>query len=487
MDVGIFSKLVCFWGCLFVHSVSAGQDGGNQTSLIVTTIIEVPYVMMKRTPDNGPPLTGNDRFEGFVVDLVAEVAKIVGINYQLQLVQDGRYGAWSDDGTWNGMIGELTRREADMAAAPLTITSHRARVVEFTKPYMSLGLGVLLKRTSRQFAYEPMKMFLAPFTVSVWLSIVLCFVLVSLLFFVFTRFLPSAKSAAGEDKLRKERAGKTLPSCLDSFWWTGQSLFIQGWSGSRSPTSIPVRILAFFWFVFVLVCIVLYLVALNNIYPSYSNPARPAQPIQNIEDLSRQTEIKYGAVAGGSTMAFFKETRIPTFQRMWSFMEQAEPSVFVKTGAEGVDRVRRGGYAFIAESTFLDYQTNRECDLETIGTMFASRGYGLAMPLNSPFKDQLNLAILQLREAGTLHMLQQKWWRPGLCLGTEETRQDDSCKHQMAARTTDMELFSGALILMAVGVVVAALAAAVELAVGRLKGTNEAAGKRFSSSSEQDI
>lgn len=53
---------------------------------------------------------GNDRFEGFSADLALRVAKIVGFEYVIQPVKDGKYGEKIKDGTWNGMVGELTRR-----------------------------------------------------------------------------------------------------------------------------------------------------------------------------------------------------------------------------------------------------------------------------------------------------------------------------------------------------------------------------------------
>ena len=40
---------------------------------------------------------------------------------------------------------------------------------------------------------------------------------------------------------------------------------------------------------------------------------------------------------------------------MWKYMESTRPSVFVKNYEEGITTVKRGGYAFLMESTVLDY------------------------------------------------------------------------------------------------------------------------------------
>ena len=41
---------------------------------------------------------------------------------------------------------------------------------------------------------------------------------------------------------------------------------------------------------------------------------------------------------------------------MWEFMESTHPTVFVKNYEEGITRVKGGGYAFLMESTVLQYK-----------------------------------------------------------------------------------------------------------------------------------
>lgn len=53
------------------------------------------------------PLYGNDRFEGYCLDLLKELSNILGFIYEVKLVSDGKYGAQNDKGEWNGMVKEL--------------------------------------------------------------------------------------------------------------------------------------------------------------------------------------------------------------------------------------------------------------------------------------------------------------------------------------------------------------------------------------------
>ena len=67
---------------------------------------------------------------------------------------------------------------------------------------------------------------------------------------------------------------------------------------------------------------------------------------------------------------------------MWSFMESTKPSVFVKGNKDGVERVKEenGFYAFLMESTSIEYTVERNCDTIQIGGLLDSKGYGIALP-----------------------------------------------------------------------------------------------------------
>lgn len=95
---------------------------------------------------------------------------------------------------------------------------------------------------------------------------------------------------------------------------------------------------------------------------------------------------------------------------MWSFMESARPSVFVESNDKGVDRVKKGDYAFLMESTSIEYIIERECELYQVGGLLDSKGYGIATPPESPYRGIISDAILELQELGTLQELKNLWW-----------------------------------------------------------------------------
>lgn len=89
-----------------------------------------------------------------------------------------------------------------------------------------------------------------------------------------------------------------------------------------------------------------------------------------------------------------KRSKIAVFEKMWSYMRGADPSVFVKSTSEGVSRVRKskGKYAYLLESTMNEYIEQRKpCDTMKVGSNLDSKGYGVATPKGSPLRYPLKV------------------------------------------------------------------------------------------------
>lgn len=70
---------------------------------------------------NHHELEGNDRYEGFCVDMLRELAEILKFKYRIRLVGDGVYGVSGANGTWTGMVGELMTRVSDRETAKTAV------------------------------------------------------------------------------------------------------------------------------------------------------------------------------------------------------------------------------------------------------------------------------------------------------------------------------------------------------------------------------
>ncbi len=100
-----------------------------------------------------------------------------------------------------------------------------------------------------------------------------------------------------------------------------------------------------------------------------------------------------------------------TYQKMWRYMESSDGKSFVDSYEEGVQRVLSGDYAFLCESTMLDYLIQRNCNLTQIGGLLDDKGYGIATPKGSKWKDRISQAVLYLQEKGVIQMYYDKWWK----------------------------------------------------------------------------
>ncbi|KAI3351880.1 hypothetical protein L3Q82_020712, partial [Scortum barcoo] len=385
--------------------VSNDSSVENRT-IVVTTIMEAPYVMYKK---NYMHLDGNDRYEGYCVDLASEIAKHVGIKYKLSIVMDGKYGARDPETkTWNGMVGELVYGRADIAVAPLTITLVREEVIDFSKPFMSLGISIMIKKPQK--SKPGVFSFLDPLAYEIWMCIVFAYIGVSVVLFLVSRFSPYEWNLEEQDETKDPQTPPDPPNdfgIFNSLWFSLGAFMQQGCD--ISPRSLSGRIVGGVWWFFTLIIISSYTANLA----AFLTVERMVSPIESAEDLAKQTEIAYGTLDSGSTKEFFRRSKIAVYEKMWSYMKSAEPSVFVKTTPDGVARVRKskGKFAFLLESTMNEYIEQRKpCDTMKVGGNLDSKGYGVATPKGSALRNAVNLAVLKLNEQGLLDKLKNKWW-----------------------------------------------------------------------------
>lgn len=57
--------------------------------------------------DSTIQLYGNDRYEGFAIDMVEQLARLLGFSYEFLIQENNNYGDTKDNVTWDGMIGEI--------------------------------------------------------------------------------------------------------------------------------------------------------------------------------------------------------------------------------------------------------------------------------------------------------------------------------------------------------------------------------------------
>ncbi|KAH7642522.1 glutamate receptor [Dermatophagoides farinae] len=454
------------------------QDGLPHYEII--TIVEAPFVMIK--DDN--QTTGNDRFYGYCIDLLKEIVNSSDFkfDYTLRVVDDAMYGHKNENGEWTGLIGELHRKKADIALAPISVMAEREIVVDFTVPYYDLvGITILMKKTTTK---SHLFKFLTVLETKVWLCILAAYFFTSFLMYLFDRLSPySFHNNREKYKNDEEQREFTLKECL---WFCMTSLTPQG--GGEAPRNLSGRLVAATWWLFGFIIIASYTANLA----AFLTVSRLDSPIENLDDLARQYKIKYAPQSGTATSTYFERMAgiEEKFYEIWKDMslndslsddERAKLAVWdypvsdkytkiwsqiIEAGmpatfAEAIERVKKSdtageSFAFIAESTLVKYAVMTNCELQSVGNEFSRKPIALAVQQNSDLKDKLSSAILKLLNQRRLENLKESWWNNNDAVKKEcqdSRRQSDGIS---------IKNIGGVFIVIFIGVILACITLVIE-------------------------
>lgn len=104
---------------LQIDQLPTGPALSGQT-LKVLSVFNKPYLMLK---SSSKEQFGNERYEGYVVDLITELSKVLNFDFELIVLESSTsYGSCSPESGCDGMLGNITRAEVDLAVVDLTIT-----------------------------------------------------------------------------------------------------------------------------------------------------------------------------------------------------------------------------------------------------------------------------------------------------------------------------------------------------------------------------
>ncbi|XP_055379344.1 glutamate receptor ionotropic, kainate 2-like [Condylostylus longicornis] len=363
-----------------------------------------PY-LMERKAKEGEILTGNQRYEGYSVDLIHKLSQQLDFDYTIEIAPDNQWGKLDHTtGEWNGIIRELVDHKADIGICDLTITHERRQAVDFTVPYMQLGISILYYKEPPP---DPdLFSFLKPFALEVWIYMATAYLIISILLFLLARI--------AADEYENPHPCNPNPEELENKWCITNTTWLvmgslMGQGCDILPRTGPLRIVSALWWFFALMMLNSYTANLA----AFLTSSRQQSSIESINDLAEQNKISFGTVNGGSTSTFFKESNDSVYRRAWNKMVQAKPTVFTADNNEGLERVKKskGLYAFLMETTGLEYITERNCEVQSIGGVIGEKHYGLAVPLGSDYRSNLSVAILKLSEKGELFALKKKWWK----------------------------------------------------------------------------
>ncbi|KAJ7403074.1 hypothetical protein BTVI_80673 [Pitangus sulphuratus] len=310
-------------------------------TLKVVTVLEEPFVMVAENILGQPK-----RYKGFSIDVLDALAKNLGFKYEIYQAPDGKYGQQLQNSSWNGMIGELINKRADLAISAITITPERESVVDFSKRYMDYSVGILIKKPEEKINIFSL---FAPFDFAVWACIAAAIPIVGVLIFVLNRI----------QAVRAQNASQPSPSVsstLHSAIWVVYGAFVQ--QGSESTVnSVAMRIVMGSWWLFTLIVCSSYTANLA----AFLTVSRMDNPIRTFQDLSKQMDISYGTVRDSAVYEYFKAKgtnpleQDNTFAELWRTISKNNGADnCVSNPSEGIRKVSKAYVLFTTEQNLTE-------------------------------------------------------------------------------------------------------------------------------------
>lgn len=307
---------------------------------------------------------------GFSIELWSEIAKELNIEYEL-------YG----EKTVTDLLNSVSSGNTDVAIAGITITSDREKNVDFSHSFFESGLQILVPVNAPA---SPVNNFI----LLIFSPILLETIGVLLLVIIISAHLLWFFERDRNPEFPKEYFKGIWEAC----WWSVVTVVTVGY-GDKAPTGIGGRIVATIW-MFTGVLLVSYFTASVS---SALTVQKLETSIQGLEDLNG----KRVATVEGSTAADYLTNRPAVRKVEYELVEEA----FDTLKESQVDAV-------VYDAPVLkNYVLQEGVDkVSVVGAVFERQSYGIALKTNSPYREPINRAILELIENGTYDKIYQKWF-----------------------------------------------------------------------------
>ncbi|XP_031165593.1 glutamate receptor ionotropic, NMDA 3B isoform X3 [Sander lucioperca] len=337
---------------------------------------------------------------GYCIDLLEKLAEDMGFTFDLYIVGDGKYGALSGAGRWTGLVGDLRSGTADMAVTSFSINSARSRVIDFTSPFYSTSLGILVR--SRDTA-APIGAFMWPLHWSMWVGIFVTLHLTALFLTLYEWNSPFGMTPHGRNRLRVFSYSSALNLCYAILF--GRTV------ATKTPKCWTGRFLMNLWAIFCLLVLSSYTANLAAVMVG----EKTFEEVSGIHDDKLHHPslgFRFGTVRESSAEDYMKKSFPEMHEYMRRFNQPTTPEGvhMLKTDPPALD-------AFIMDKALLDFEVSidAECKLLTVGKPFAIEGYGIGLPQGSPLTRNVSEFVSRYKSDGFMDMLHDKWYKVVPC------------------------------------------------------------------------
>ncbi|XP_019398055.1 PREDICTED: glutamate receptor ionotropic, NMDA 2C [Crocodylus porosus] len=344
--------------------------------------------------------------KGFCIDILKKLAKAVKFSYDLYLVTNGKHGKIVR-GVWNGMIGEVYYKRADMAIGSLTINEERSEIVDFSVPFVETGISVMVARSNGTVSPSA---FLEPYSPAVWVMMfVMCLTVVAVTVFVFEYFSPVGYN---QNLTSGKKSGGPSFTIGKSIWLLWALVFNNS-VPIENPKGTTSKIMVLIWAFFAVIFLASYTanLAAFMIQEQYIDTVSGLSDKKFQRPQEQYPPFRFGTVPNGSTERNIRSNYPDMHTHMVKYNQRSVEDALTSLKMGKLD-------AFIYDAAVLNYMAGKDegCKLVTIGSgkVFATTGYGIALQKDSRWKRAIDLALLQFLGDGETQKLETVWLS-GIC------------------------------------------------------------------------
>ncbi|KAH0518664.1 Glutamate receptor ionotropic, NMDA 2C [Microtus ochrogaster] len=333
--------------------------------------------------------------KGFCIDILKKLAKVVKFSYDLYLVTNGKHGK-RVRGVWNGMIGEVYYKRADMAIGSLTINEERSEIIDFSVPFVETGISVMVARSNGTVSPSA---FLEPYSPAVWVMMfVMCLTVVAITVFMFEYFSPVSYN----QNLTKGKKSGGPSFTIGKSVWLLWALVFNNSVPIENPRGTTSKIMVLVWAFFAVIFLASYTanLAAFMIQEQYIDTVSGLSDKKFQRPQDQYPPFRFGTVPKGSTERNIRSNYRDMHTHMVKFNQRSVEDALTSLKMGKLE-------AFIYDAAVLNYMAGKDegCKLVTIGSgkVFATTGYGIAMQKDSHWKRSIDLALLQFLGDGEYH------------------------------------------------------------------------------------
>lgn len=351
-------RIVILLACLgTVFWLPIMVQGQEDVVLRVATIEREPFVVERGTG-----------YIGYSIELWDAIAEEIGVAYELVVYDE-----------FPNMLDSVREKDADLAVANITISAEREETLDFSHSIYPSGLQIMVARTVEgSFSRIIQSIFASGILWVIGGALLILFIVANLIWF----FERGDERAFHDDYLR---------GIWDAFWWATVTVTTVGY-GDKVPSSVLGRILALIWMFFSLFLLSIFVAQISNIM----SDTVLNQGIEEPEDLNGRRV----ATIDHSTAFDFLEG---TSAIVLSYSEPAEMFGALESGS---------AEAAVFDAPVMAYYEATEGNgrVKLVGAPFQPEQFGIALQIDSPYRESINRAILKLNEEGVTQEIHDRWF-----------------------------------------------------------------------------